>query len=301
MANPRTLTPRDEALLKLLSRTPATTPLIVKASSAFPEGAFRDERRARERLQALAASGFCRAFPLAQAGGGLMNYYKATVAGMTAVLPGYPLPHKNWFGPIAPTRLQHTLELADVIVHTFVASHRAKIAVSRFHREGELTLTAGQYSQQPDCTFQFLAGGRVFNVLFEIDRSTESVDSPYGQSIRNKLLGYEAYQDSVWQQWKARGERGVRPYFRVVFLTRSIERAYHILTLAETTAKNPDRRLCYAATQESFLASSDALREPLFLDHHGHWQALANPHPTSAFRRQPVRLPKPIEPQLVLC
>lgn len=300
MANLRTLTPRDEALLQLLSRTPATTPLIAKASSTFPEGAFRDERRARERLQALAASGLCRAFPLAQAGGGLMNYYKATVAGMTAVMPNSPLPHKSWFGPISPTRLHHTLELAEVIIHTFVASHPAKIIVSRFHREGELTLAAGQYSQQPDCTFQLQAGGRVFNVLFEVDRSTESVDSPHGQSIHNKILGYGAYQDSVWQRWKAAGELGARPYFRVVFLTRSVERAYHILTLAKQMAKNSDRRLCYAATQESFLAATDAIREPLFLDHHGHWQALTNGHPTALFLRQPVQFPNRIEPQLAL-
>ena len=53
---------------------------------------------------------------------------------------------------------------------------------------------------------------------------------------------------------------------------------------------NRDRRLCNAATQDEFLAESDPVRSPLFLDHFGCWQALVNPHPTSRFNREPVRI-----------
>ena len=70
---------RDEALLRLLSRTPATKQLVLKASRTFPES-FADERRVRERLQTLSEAGLVRAFN-ATAVGGLLNYYKLTPEG----------------------------------------------------------------------------------------------------------------------------------------------------------------------------------------------------------------------------
>src|SRR5206468_10790649 len=129
-----------------------------------------------------------------------------------------------------------------------------------------LTLSVGQYSQQPDFHIQFRYGNRTFNVLFEVDRATESIDSIADQSIRQKLLGYEAYQDMVWQTWKQNGEQGMRPYFKVAFLTTSTARSYHILALARDIARNRDRRLCYAATQAEFLAEADPARTRLPAD-----------------------------------
>src|SRR4029078_6115414 len=107
-------------------------------------------------------------------------------------------------------------------------------------------------------------GRRMLNVFFEIDQATESVDSAADQSIRQKLLGYEAYQDMVWQGWKQSGGQGMRPYFKIAFLTTSTPRSYHVLALAGTVARNRDRRLCYAATQEEFLAEDDSIRAPVF-------------------------------------
>ena len=75
------LSARDEALLRLLDRTPATTTLILKASESFPGDAFHDERRVRERLQALAAARFVRAFPATHGVGGPINWYKLTAEG----------------------------------------------------------------------------------------------------------------------------------------------------------------------------------------------------------------------------
>ena len=77
---------------------------------------------------------------------------------------------------------------------------------------------------------------------------------------------------------------------RVVFLTRSVERAYHILSLAAATTRNRTRRLVYAATHESFVTEPQPLHAPMFLDHFGAWQALVDLHPTAAFRKAPVRL-----------
>src|SRR4051794_33663971 len=78
---------RDLALLALLDLTPATAVHIRKASVTFPGEPFRDERRARERLQALAHAGFVRIFPAASDGGGLMHYYRLTPAGYRTLHP----------------------------------------------------------------------------------------------------------------------------------------------------------------------------------------------------------------------
>lgn len=283
--------PRDLAILSLLDKTPATTTQLVRASITFGSDPFTNERRARERMQALGGEKLVRPFSLGITGGGTANYYRLTAEGFR-LLHGAEtvLPHRSWFAELPPSRLMHTLELADVIVHTLVAGHNFRIGLTKFHRENELVLETGIHRVSPDCHLQFFTAGRLFNVLLELDRSTESLDSAAATSIRSKLLAYEAYQDFVWTDWKQQGERGPRPYFRVAFLTASQERAHHILALARECARNKDRRLCYASTRDSFLADPDALRAPVFLDHHGHWQALVNVHPTSQFLRAPVRI-----------
>src|SRR4051794_3529708 len=87
MSTQVSLSPRDMSLLRLLSWTPATTPLLLRAASTFDGGPFVNERRLRERLQALAGAGFVRSWSTAHAGGGLQNYYKLTPTGF-AVLGG---------------------------------------------------------------------------------------------------------------------------------------------------------------------------------------------------------------------
>jgi hypothetical protein len=279
------------ALLTLLDRTPATAAQIMKVSVSFGEDPFRNERRVRERMQALGKIGIVRAFSLSIAGGGAANYYKLTPEGFRIVHGSdTPLPHRSFFASLPPARLLHTQELADLIVHTLVCAHMHRVQVSSFHRENELLLETGTHRVAPDCHVQFSAGGRTFNVLFELDRSTESLDSHAANSIRTKLLAYEAYQDYVWGLWKSGGSHGLRPYFRVAFLTKTVERAHHILALARQTARNPDRHLCYALTSEGFLTEPDAVRAPIFLDHHGRWQALVNLYPSAHFTRSPVRI-----------
>jgi hypothetical protein len=252
-------------------------------------------------MQTLANAGLVRFFPLALPGGGITNYYKISLAGYR-VLHGEtaPQPHNRFFAPVPLARLEHTQTLSEVIVHTFVAAHRHRVRVTKFYRENALTFDAGNVRQQPDCVFLLTTGGKTFNVLFEIDNSTESVDSLSHQSIRRKVRGYEAYQDQILTDWKAAGRRGTRPVFRVVFLTRTIDRAHHILTLAAQLARNRDRRLCYASTQDSYLAEDDAVRDPLLLDHGGSWQALVNIHPSAPFTKPSVRLRAPLAPALAI-
>jgi hypothetical protein len=177
-----------------------------------------------------------------------------------------------------------------VIVHGLTVAHRFRIQVTKFHRENELQLEIGTQQVSPDFHLQCLHAGKIFNILFELDRGTEPLDSQAATSVRRKIESYDAYQDHVLQIWRRGGRVGTRPGFRVAFLTESIERAYHVLSLAAASSVNPDRRLILAAASESFLAESDAMRSPTFLDHRGHWRSLVDPHPTAQALRAPVRL-----------
>ena len=185
---------------------------------------------------------------------------------------------------------------ADAIVHTLVACHERGVLVQRTIGDGRLTLLVGEHRQQPDFHFQLGYGGRTFNIVFEIDNATEPLDSQREQSIRTKIVGYETYQDWVLRLWKESGEQGIRPAFRVVFLTTGIERVNHMLWLARELARNPDRRLVYATTQDVYLGEPHAVTQPILNDHHGHWQALVNAQPSSDFLREPVRLSRPVAP-----
>jgi hypothetical protein len=296
------LSKRDRALLALLEMTPATAAQIRKASVTFGDEPFRDERRVRERLQALASAGFVRSWPAVVVGGGMMHYYKLTTAGFQSLHPDlHEAPPRPLVSEIAPSRFQHALATAEIIVHTLVASHTARVRIAQYHGDGKLTLAAGEYRQQPDCHFQFESDGRTFNVLFEVDNATEPLDSPREQSLRTKLLGYECYQDWVLRGWHEHGRVGERPIFRVVILTKGSKRAEHILWLAKSCARNPDRRLCYTATQDVFLAEPLAVTSPILNDHLGGWQSLINLHPTSRFLREPIRLTPPLAPTGVVC
>ena len=281
--------------------TPATAAQLRKASVTFPGEPFRDERRVRERLQALGAAELVRAWPAAVSGGGLMHYYRLTAVGFRSIHPDHTdAPARTLVSEIAPSRFQHAMATAEIIVHTIVACHECQVRILRYHGDGRLTLSAGSYLQQPDCHFQFEQSERIFNVLFEVDNATEPIDSTRASSIKTKLLGYEAYQDWVWDNWRQGGRQGPRPYFRVVFLTRGAERAGHILWWAKQCARNPARRLCYAGTQDAYLSDLRAVTTPLLNDHHGGWQSLVNVHPSSAVLRSPIRLISPTARSIIL-
>src|SRR5712691_8705018 len=117
MSNRVSLSPRDLSLLRLLGWTPATTALLLRASNTFAGEPFADERRLRERLQALCAGGFARLWSSAHGGGGLMNYYKLTPAGFTRLYgPDATLPSRAFFSEVSPSLFAHTFRLAEVIV-----------------------------------------------------------------------------------------------------------------------------------------------------------------------------------------
>lgn len=252
---------------------------------------FRDERRVRERLQALADAGFVRNWPAASPGGGLVSIYRLTLDGYRAAFPeSAEAPPRSSLHAIAPSRVRHTLATADAIVHTLAACHERGVKVQRAVGDGRLTLEVGEHRQQPDFHFQLGYAGKTFNLVFEIDNATEPLDSPREQSIRTKILGYQSYQDWVMHSWNESGRNGPRLGFRVVFLTLGAERANHILWLARDLARDPNRRLVYATTQDEYLSEPQAVTKPILIDHHGGWHALVDVYPTSHFLREPVRL-----------
>lgn len=291
------LSERDLAVLRLLDLTPATAAQIRKASGSFDADAFRDERRVRERMQTLADAGFVKSWPTAIPGGGLLSIYRLTLEGFRAAFPeSSEQPPRCSLNEIAPSRVRHAMATADAIVHTLTACHDKQVEILRSLGDGRLTLAIGEYRQQPDFHFQLGYAGRTFNLVFEIDNATEPLDSRREQSIRTKISGYETYQDWVLQNWRNSGEIGQRPGFRAIFLTTAAERANHILWLARELARNADRKLIYATTQDVFLGEPHTVTQPIFNDHHGYWQALVNPQPSSGFLRMPIRLKRPVAP-----
>ena len=145
------LAPRDQAILALLDRTPVTAAQICRASVTFGDQPFRDERRARERLQTLMKQQLVRTYSLGIIGGGLANYYKLTPEGYRMV-HGHEaeLPHRSYFGELAPSRLMHTLELSEVITHTLVSAYTHRVKLTGFHRESQLVLETGPHHTAPD-------------------------------------------------------------------------------------------------------------------------------------------------------
>ena len=301
MSNRVSLSPRDLSLLRLLSWTPATTALLLRASDSFDGGPFLDERRLRERLQALAEAGIVRLWSTAHAGGGLQNYYKLTPPGFD-VSQGTqaPKPPRAFFTEVSPSLFEHTFRLAEVIIAIVCAAHAKHVTIEWFIRENELTFAVGKSRVQPDCFFRLRATGRIFSLAFEIDNSTEPIDSNAVNSLRSKVTLYHAYQEQVLSQWAASGKTWERPRLRVVFLTRTITRAYHILSLAAASTKNKSRRLVYATTHPGILSEFEPLHAPIFLDHFGGWQSLVDLHPTAAYRKEPVRLGHFVESPLGL-
>src|SRR4051812_4772999 len=114
MSTQVSLSPRDLSLLRLLSWTPATTALIFRATGTFDGEPFRDERRLRERLQALSEAGIVRSWATAHAGGGLQNYYKLTHNGYGIIQgPGAAQPTRAFFAQVSPSLFGHTFRLAE--------------------------------------------------------------------------------------------------------------------------------------------------------------------------------------------
>jgi len=168
-----------------------------------------------------------------------------------------------------------------------------------FRRQNYLQLVASGYTLEPDHFFRLDASGLCFNLLFEVDRNTETLSGVSQKAWSRRIVGYRAYQDKLLA-----GNRHDRTRrFRVVFLSISMEHVYNFLALVTALLPRGPRRVLYVATTiAEYLRAKDPLREPILLDHYGDWHAMIDLHPTAAFVKRPVRIPKKIfAPHVVGC
>ncbi len=288
-----------EDLLRLLELTPATAADLLAASDSFgtPEepGRFADLRRVREKLAALVAADLVTFEEYALGRRRTMNFYQLSRTGYRYLHGGDPPEsYRRRFDRITPTQREHTYDLSRLITHAVACAHRRGIRLEWAMLENTYTIAAPPHRTKPDFSVVFGHSGMRFNTFWERDRHTESIDSPAANSVRNKILAYEAYYDLLIERWRRGDFPGRRPRLRVPFWTDTMERAEHILHTASQLARDPRRLLVYATTLDAFINDTDALMQPLFLDHRGCFQALCDLHATSAFQREPVRLRAPV-------
>lgn len=256
---PALVTARDMEIFAALEKHPLTALQLLKLSHTFNQS-FTDERRVRERLQALVTSKLVRQFRYVIAGPGAPSYYLLSPEGF-ALRRGWnaPAPSKRSFHELTASRQFHAFSLADFLVHYQVAAHAHGHTFMDFEREHACRLQIGDDSIFPDAGFRMqLDRGVVFRYYVELDNSTERVRSTsVPDTWQRKLQLYERYA-------VAGGER-----FRVLIVTtRSQERLEHLLSFADELSGNKQRSLFCGTYLPTFLAASSPLDDACFLDSH---------------------------------
>lgn len=254
------LSDRDLEILQALERCPLTAGQLLKLSRTFKRP-FTSERRVRERMQTLTQNNWAWRWLYATAGGGSVNYYTLSRLGYRLLYGKEEITvPRRAFGPVSLAYQHHTRSLADFIVQTAVAAHRAGYSFTGFCRENTINIEIGTDRLFPDCAFKLVSPeGEERSFLVELDNRTERVRSAKEvQSWERKLRLYDAYQDQC-------------PFrFRVLIVTtRSRERLQHILEAARQIQRNPERALFYGVNLETYLTIPDAVTIPCFRDHRG--------------------------------
>jgi hypothetical protein len=285
------LTLRDLEILTALDIGPLTARQLLKVSQTFDQP-FTTERYLRKRLQALCESGRVRRWRYATAGRSAPdspNYYMLTALGFKLLRgPDATPPTKRYFAPVAPMRQQHAHALAEFMVHTTVCATRRGIRLSGLCRENTFWLPVGEEILCPDAAFQLIApDGREFSFFLEIENNGQRMrsQSADAETWERKVRLYEAFQD------------GCKKRFRVlVVTTRQTERLGHILGLAASLTRNPDRSIFYGTSLPHYLDQAEAVSSPCFLDHRGRRVALVpkqttgTPEHQKQFRDWHIRL-----------
>ncbi len=282
---PALVTDRDLEIFTALERFPLTALQLLKLSRTFAQP-FSDERRVRERLQALVVSRRIRQFRYLIAGPGAPAYYLLSHEGY-ALLRGSDAqaPSKRAFNELKASRQFHAFSLAEFLVQYQVAAHAQGHTFLDFEREHTCRLQIGDDTLFPDAGFRLqLKTGVVFRYYLEVDNSTERVRSTsVPDTWQRKLQLYERYAASQEERFRV-----------LIVTTRSQERLEHLLTFAEELSGNKQRSLFCGSYLPAFLAASSPLEEACFLDHHRRAVPLLAPiRFPSAARRENGSLPTP--------
>ncbi len=290
ITSPNTVwTNRDRHIAAALMRSPLTAAGLLRYSQTFRQP-FTNDRLLRRRLQRLGDAGWVRCWPYASTSAASANYYKLTPAGYRMHNgPTSPLPRRSFFYPVSMSRQQHTQHLADFIVDTTVAAHRAEVSIADFYAENTLRLSLGGELALPDCSFRLeTADQSSLNYLVELDNSNEPVFSNKERdSLARKVRFYDRYQDTI----SAR--------MRVLFLfTGGEDRMQRFLGVVRQITGHRDRRLVLAALLSDYLAADDPLSTPVFSDRFGQCHSLI---PSAIVPRQKQFLSKEVDQMALAC
>lgn len=254
------VTDRDLDILAALERFPLTAFQLLTLSKTFPQP-FTDERRVRERLQALVSAKRIRKFRYAIAGPGAPAYYLLSPEGYGLLHgPDAPPPSKRAFHELSVSRQAHAFYLAEFLVHFIVQARSREHTLLEYEREHLCALQCGEESIRPDAGFQLrLKSGAYFRYYLEIDNSTERVRSTaVPDAWERKVRLYEKYAATSEERYRV-----------LVVTTKSEDRLRHILRMSGELLTNKQKSLVCGTYLPTFLSTSNALETPCFLDHHG--------------------------------
>lgn len=259
------MTERDREILLALDRCPLTVRQLLALSETFALP-FTSQRRVQERLQTLARRGLVRAAPFFLPGWATSNYFVRTLDGWRTLHDDEaPLPSRRSCEPLSHARLPHWHALADFLVHTLRAAHRAGIALEAFHPENALRLEVAGQSRYPDSAFRLVRpdDGKRFPFFVELDNATQPVYAQTAGSWQGKIRFYEAYRDHCRRA-------GKEDAFRVLVLsTGGGQRVQHILQAASALMVRKDRSIFYGLPLATYLGQDAPLTAPLFRDNLG--------------------------------
>ena len=175
-----------------------------------------------------------------------------------------PDSYRRRFGDIAPTQREHTYDLSR-LDHACPRRgpsprHSSQWASpeNTYMIEARHTITRSRTSVPSS-----LIAACAFNTFWERDRHTESIDSLAPNSVRNKILTYEALLRSARCPLACRRLRR-SPAAVPRALLDGLDgtcRAYS-LCWPPQLAHDPKRLLVYATTMDTFLHEEDALMQP---------------------------------------
>ncbi|MEM7559796.1 MAG: hypothetical protein AAF394_11810 [Planctomycetota bacterium] len=253
------LQPRDISILGDLKLSPFDTRQLFSLSQRY-EQPFTTDRTLRRRLQQLVQAGFVQDFFYRTEAVGALKYYKLTRVGWHYLTGfGTVLPHASYFRAVAPALQRHTRLLADFFVKTLTSCHLQRVKISQVYRENELVLRIGERSLRLDAAIPFKVKSlKPRNCLFELDCGSEPVNSEkQRESLRQKVQFIFDYEQTCNQTFR-----------HYTLFAGSTKRMVNYLDMVADLNPYSNRSICFAATLDSYLESSDPLRTAVFFDEH---------------------------------
>jgi len=252
-------TGRDREILAALDLCPMESRDLLEMSRTFsqPFGSLDRVRRTLKRLEAARQVRSWRYATTGEGGGAAPLYYKLTLEGYRTLhqseiaIP----PTKRYLSAISVGRHQHQRSLTAYVVKTHVAAHRRGIRIADSFAENTFRIDTPFGPLFPDRRFTIvLPNGRQFLNCIELDNSTETVVSKSEiDSIEMKMRKYLH-------------DLNERAYdYRVQFVvTRSRDRANHILELAARLRPQTDFAPFYVVYLDDYLSTTDSFLAPIF-------------------------------------